>query len=79
MKMEVTHTYEFNSSKCCYRFGAIQQKKGGYNHVLQVKAGWHWRTIEEIHSTHSLKFKNLWLKEWCKVFGIKDATKINLP
>lgn len=77
--MEVTYTYEFNSSKCTYRFGAIQQRRGGYNHVLQVKNGPFWRTIEEIHSTHSLDFKNLWLKEWCKVFGIKDVSKINLP
>ena len=78
--MEVTHTYEFNSSKCTYRFGAIQRhRQGGYNHVLQVKSGPFWRTIEEIHATHSLDFKNLWLKEWCKVFGIKDTSKINLP
>lgn len=77
--MTIEYTFEFKSSRCTYRFGAIQQKQGGYNHVLQVQAGWYWKTIEEIHSTHSQKFKNLWLAEWCKIFGIKDATKINLP
>ena len=77
--MEVTYTYEFNSSKYTYRFGAIQQRQGGYNLVLQARCGPFWKTIEEIHTTHSQNFKNLWLKEWCKVFGIKDVSKINLP